>query len=309
MDQLMNSSKRILITGSNGFLGQKLTDLLVSENKYSILAVSKSVNRNPKTDGYSFRQLDITIEEDLASLIADFNPTHIVHTAAMTSVEACEEHAEACQKLNVDSVAFLAERCKAAGIHLTFISTDFVFDGKAGPYSEQDPANPVNAYGHSKLAAEDAITKSGCEAAILRTILVYGVIADKKRSNLVLWAKNKLENKEEINVVNDQWRMPTWVDDLAAAALLSVEKKAQGIYHISGDSMYSILEVIMEVAEYWNLDKTLVRPISAATIGQAENRPQTTGFILEKAQQQLGYVPTSLLQSLEEINKQLHLIN
>lgn len=308
MDKLTSTPKRILLTGSNGFLGQKLCDLLVAKNKYTLLAVSKSSNRNPKTAGYTFEQADLTSLEDLAQLIAEFKPTHIVHTAAMTSVEACEDQAQICQHINVDSVSFLAAICKASDIHLTFISTDFVFDGKAGPYREQDETIPLNAYGRSKLAAEEAIKQSGCAAAILRTILVYGVIADKKRSNLVLWAKSKLENNEEIHVVSDHWRMPTWVDDLAQACFLSLEKNATGIYHISGDTQYSILEVVMEVADHWNLDKSLIKPISAAAIGQSENRPRTTGFVLDKAKQELGYSATPLKKSLQEINKQLHLI-
>jgi dTDP-4-dehydrorhamnose reductase len=308
MDELTNSKKRILLTGSNGFLGQKLTDLIVQKTDYSLLCTSKSANRNPNIKGYDYVQLSLVNQQELATLIDTYSPTHIVHTAAITSVETCEENWEECKQLNMDTVQFLAEVCKQKNIHFTFLSTDFVFDGKEGPYLETAPTNPCNAYGKSKIAAEQAIIRSGCKAAVLRTILVYGVIADKNRSNLILWAKNKLQNNEVIRVVQDQWRMPTWVDDLAHACLLAIQKNAVGIYHISSDEMYSILDIVYKVADHWSLNRDLIIPVTAKDIGQADNRPRTTGFVLDKAKKELGFTPTSLAKSLIEIDKQLQLL-
>ena len=176
--------------------------------------------------------------------------SHIIHAAALTSVEVCESKPDLCQRLNVDASAYFANLCAEKDIHLTFLSTDFVFDGKNGPYAEDDECRPCNAYGQSKWDAERLIEATGCRAAILRTILVYGVIADANRSNIVLWAKGKLENGEAIRAVSDQWRMPTWVDDLVAVRLFTLET-AQGIYHISSDNFYSIRELALLVAEQW----------------------------------------------------------
>ncbi|MBE8720140.1 SDR family oxidoreductase [Sphingobacterium pedocola] len=308
MDELINGEKRILLTGSNGFLGQKLTDFIVQKTDYSLLCTSKSANRNPNIKGYNYVQLSLINQKELATLIDTYSPTHIVHTAATTSVEACENNWEECKQLNTDTVQFLAEICEKKNIHLTFLSTDFVFDGKEGTYLETAPTNPCNAYGKSKVAAEQKIIQSGCKAAILRTILVYGVIADKNRSNLILWAKNKLQDNEVIRVVQDQWRMPTWVDDLANACLLAVQKNAVGIYHISGDEMYSILDIVYKVADHWSLNIDLITPVTAEEIGQADNRPKKTGFVLDKAKKELGFTPTSLANSLAEIDKQLKLV-
>ena len=304
MDKLGSKSTRVLLTGSNGFLGQKLTDFIIQKTDYSLCCTSNSANRNPLQEGYEFVQLDLLDTDRLLELIANYKPTHIVHTAAMTSVEACEQDVETCKKLNVEVVATLAQQCQKDDIHFTFLSTDFVFDGVAGPYDETADCNPCNAYGQSKLDAEVAILESGCRAAILRTILVYGIIADRNRSNLVLWAKSKLENQEAIKVVSDQWRMPTWVDDLAEACLLCIERNAEGIFHISSDKMYSILEAVEAVADFWGFDKSLISPIKAEEIGQSKNRPQKTGFILSKAIQELGYKPTSFLDSLKFIEQQ-----
>lgn len=297
---------RIFITGSNGFVAQKFCEISkLGLPSHAILGVSKSSNRNPNLADSDFLQLDLADFEALSAALQQFAPTHILHTAAITSVEACKQDKSLADLMNVQLTSFLAYYCKNKSAHLTFLSTDFVFDGKEGPYIESAPTNPVNAYGQTKVEAEQRIIQSEADAAILRTILVYGVIADPNRSNLVLWAKKQLENNQTIRVVSDQWRMPTWVDDLAKACLLAMQKNAVGIYHISSTAMYSILELVEQVAQHWNLDRSLITPISADEIGQATNRPRATGFILDKAKRELGFSPTSFADSLLIIDKQL----
>lgn len=297
--------KKVLITGSNGFLGQKVVDLLAPNDNYEIVAISKSPNRNPNQGHYVFNQVDLLDREALNNFLSAHTFDVIVHTAAMTSVEACEADKVACQLINVDLVQVLATYCEKNQAQLVHLSTDFVFDGKKGtPYNEEDSANPQSEYGKSKYASEQVLQHSNCHFAILRTILVYGVNADPNRSNLVLWAKGKLSQNEPIKVVNDQWRMPTFVDDLARACQLAIERKAQGLFHISGAELMSIKEAVDKVADYWKLDSTLISEISAASIGQADNRPRQTGFDLNKSKNELGYVPTSFIESLAVIDRQ-----
>lgn len=307
MDEL--NTKRILITGSNGFLGQKLTDLLAGIDGHRLCCTSKGPNRNPNKSGYHFVQLDLLNRPEVESLLRDFQPTHIVHTAAVTGVEACQADPEYCKNLNVRAVSQLAQWCKQKDAHLTFLSTDFVFNGQqTAPYQESDPTSPCNLYGESKVEAEQAIRQSGCRSAILRTILVYGVIADKNRSNLVLWAKSKLQANQPIQVVSDQWRMPTWVDDLAKATWCAITRNAEGIYHISGSDRVSILEAVQTVAAHWKLDKELITPVQSAALGQATNRPRYTGFIIDKAKQDLDFQPTSFKTALSHIDEQIQLL-
>lgn len=297
---------RVLLTGSNGFLGQKFCEKLP---KYAaintVLGVSKSPNRNSYLDEKSFCQIDLLDTDSLHAIINEFKPTHILHTAALTAVETCEENPQLAQQINVDLSVRLSEIAREKNIHYTFISTDFVFDGKDGPYEETDAVSATNQYGQSKIEAENQITANNPAAAILRTILVYGAIPDKNRSNLVLWAKKQLENNSKIKVVSDQWRMPTWVDDLADACYLAMQKKASGIFHISGNEMLTVLQAVQILADTWNLDKSLITPITAAEIGQANNRPRKTGFILHKAKSILNFKPTSFVVSLQKINEQL----
>ncbi|NGM64759.1 SDR family oxidoreductase [Sphingobacterium sp. SGR-19] len=306
MDKLKQT---ILITGANGFLGQKLMEKLVNMQHYRVIATSKSENRNFIREGYTYRSCNFTDSAALRSLLEEVHPDHIIHTAAMSSVEACENDPALCEKVNIEAVYQLGKYCAQYDKHLVHLSTDFVFDGKEGPYKEDHKTNPCNAYGKSKAASETRLLSTTCRTAILRTILVYGVNGDPKRSNLVLWAKAQLENNNRINVVSDQWRMPTFVNDLANACILAIEKEATGVYHISGEEMMSVLDAVYYIADFWQLDRSLINPIRAVDIGQENNRPRKTGFILDKAKTDLGYAPTPFIESLREIEQQFSFYN
>ncbi|HEX8378892.1 MAG TPA: SDR family oxidoreductase [Pedobacter sp.] len=297
--------KRILVTGSNGLLGQTLTDLISASKRAELIATSKGSNRFPVDLGYTYLDLDITNQNQLQMAIANSKPDVIINTAAITNVDICHTNRSLCQSVNVDAVEYLTEVCENQKIHLIHLSTDFVFDGVDGPYSEDAKPNPISFYGESKFKAEQIIQGASCRWTIIRTILVYGITASMSRSNIVLWAKNALENEETMNVVNDQWRMPTFVGDLAEACLLVAEKGATGIFHISGPEMMTVYELVCKVADFWKLDESLIRPISSNTLNQEAKRPLKTGFLLDKARNILSYHPGSFNDGLEMIDKQL----
>ena len=297
--------KKILVTGSNGLLGQKLTDLILHDRSLTLVATSRGANRHPIKDGYTYTDLDILDGNRLREVITEQRPDVIINTAAMTNVDACEHDPEGCRKLNIEAVATLVQLCEEFGIHLVHLSTDFIFDGADGPYAEDAHPNPLSLYGRSKLDAEKIIEASTCKWATLRTILVYGVVSDMSRSNIVLWAKSALEKGQPLNVVNDQWRMPTLAEDLARACILAATKGAEGIFHISGKDFFAIHELVAAVADFWQLDKSLIRQVSSATLSQAAPRPARTGFILDKAQRVLGYAPRSFTDGLALVDQQL----
>lgn len=297
--------KRILVTGSNGLLGQKITDLIIAGKRAGLIATSKGANRYPQTHGYEYAELDICNQEQLQEVVKRYRPDAIINTAAMTNVDACEKNKELCRQLNVEAVKNLVNICEENNIHLIHLSTDFIFDGKNGPYPEDAEPCPLSYYGGSKLEAEKIIRASSCRYAILRTIIVYGIVNDMSRSNIVLWAKSALEKGMPINVVNDQWRMPTLAEDLAECCLLAIEKEATGIYNASGKDMLSIIEMVKQIADFWKLDKNLIKPISSDTLKQDAKRPVKTGFILDKAIRELGYQPRSFKEGLEVIDLQL----
>ena len=297
--------KRILVTGSNGLLGQKLTDVSILDKDIELIATSVGANRHLQKSGYTYEEFDIRDAERLIELVEKYRPDAIINTAAMTNVDTCEAERDMCKALNVDAVGTLAAVCQKYNIHLVQLSTDFIFDGEDGPYPEDAEPNPLSFYGLTKLQAEDTLKSSSSRWAILRTIIVYGIVSDMSRSNIVLWAKGALEKGVPINVVNNQWRMPTLAEDLAIGCILAVKKEAEGVFNISGKDLMSIIEIVERVADFYGLDKSLIIPISAESLNQTARRPKKTGFILDKAIRELGYQPRSFEEGMEVLDQQL----
>lgn len=299
--------KKILITGSNGLLGQKLVHLICTEysNKYTLIATSKGENRIHKVSGFEYRSMDIGNAEEVAALFEEIQPDYLINTAAMTNVDACEEDQEACKRANVEAVENLAKQAEKYQTHFTHLSTDFIFDGKSGPYKETDEPNPLSYYGWSKLEGEKIVESLSTPWAIARTIIVYGIVEDMSRSNIVLWAKSALEKGDKLTIVNDQFRSPTLAEDLAKGCMQIIEKDAVGVYHLSGKDQMSIVELVRRVAQYFNLDDSNVVEISSESLNQAAKRPPKTGFILDKARSELNYSPHSFEEGIKILEEQL----
>ena len=289
---------RILVTGSNGLLGQKLVELLLTKDDYLIAtAKSKSTLAIDLPKG-EFHSLDITNPDEIQKVIQQSKPDAIINTAAMTQVDHCETEREKCWANNVTAVESLVKVCEKTKTHLIHVSTDFIFDGTRGPLDESEKPNPLSYYGESKLAAEVAIQKSNIDWAILRTVLVFGVTKDMSRSNIVLWVKKSLEEGNVINVVNDQWRTPTLAEDLAMGCYLAATKKIKGIYNISGDEMMTPYDIAIKTADFFGLDKSLIQQTDSTKFKQPAARPPKTGFIIDKAKRELGYKPHSFVEGL-----------
>lgn len=296
---------KILITGSNGLLGQKIVKQLVKKS-IPFVATSVGENRNPDCPNQFFTSLDITNKSEIEQLIQRYKPTSIINTAAMTNVDECEVKELNCRKINVDAVRYLYDFCAADNIHLVHLSTDFVFDGLNGPYKEDDTRNPLSIYAKSKVDAEDILLNGDYKNwSVLRTIIVYGQANNLSRSNIVLWAREALQKGEELKIVNDQFRAPTWADDLAWACIRTCELNAQGVFHISGAENFSIFEMVNTIADFYNKDTSTITPVSSDTLNQKAKRPLRTGFILTKAIETLGYQPISFLESLQKLEMEL----
>jgi dTDP-4-dehydrorhamnose reductase len=297
--------KKVLITGSNGFIGQKMMTEVLADKNFDLIALSRGSNRYSNPEGYLYIDGDVCNPEQMAEVISQHRPHFIIHTVAMANVEACEANIEACEQVNVEAVKTLVSLAEKYDSHLIHLSTDFIFDGKEGPYAETAIPHPLNEYGKSKLEAEKLIQASSIKWAIIRTILVYGVPNDKDRSNLILWVKNSLEAGKKINVVTDHYRMPTLVEDLTKATLSIMDKQAKGIYHISGSEGYSIYDIAMQVAKFWDLDTSIIQPVDSSTIESAVSRPSYTGFVLDKAMADLDFRPHALKDGLALMKQQL----
>lgn len=299
------NKKKVIVTGSNGLLGQKLVAQLRNNPAFDLIATSRGENRISNKQGYQYHSLDITSTTEINNLFDTIKPDVVINTAAMTNVDACEADKENCWRLNVDAVQYLVKASEKHQSHLIHLSTDFIFDGKDGPYKETDIPNPLSYYGESKLAAEKIVEKAKTRWSIARTIIVYGIVEDMSRSNIVLWAKGALEKKQKLTIVNDQFRSPTLAEDLAKGCILIAEKEAKGIYHLSGKDTMSIVELVRRVADYYGLDKSYIEEISSVSLNQAAKRPPRTGFILDKAIKDLNYNPVSFEEGIKVLESQL----
>ncbi len=297
---------KILITGSNGLLGQKLLHKLRVDSSLDLIATSRGENRVSEKNGYTYLALDITDEKAVAQIIAMQKPDVVINTAAMTNVDLCEAEKENCDALNVNAVQYLADACQQIDAHLIHISTDFIFDGEDGPYKEEDEPNPLSYYGLSKLKSEQLLQTHAVKWTVLRTIIVFGVAENLSKGNLVLWAKGALEKGDPLNIIDDQFRAPTLAEDLADACILAAKKKALGVFNASGEDIMSIYEIVERIANHFGNTTENLNKISTATLNQTAGRPPKTGFILDKSKKVLGYNPHSFEDCLTIIDKQLN---
>lgn len=301
---------RILITGSNGLLGQKLVAALRGSEEVELIATSRGPDRTPTREGYRYFELDCTDRAQVDRVFGTAAPDAVIHTAAMTNVDACELDPGSCRLQNVTAVENLVQAARPMQSHFIHLSTDFVFNGANGPYTEDDTPDPLSVYGHSKLDSEAIVRSAGLDHwSIARTIIVYGVAPGLSRSNVVLWARNALERGEPIRVVDDQWRMPTLAEDLADGCIRIVQRKATGIYHLSGPDLMSILELVHRVGRFFQLDTAHVLPVKSDSLGQPAHRPPRTGFKLEKARRDLGFAPRHFEEGLAVLREQLRTVS
>ncbi len=304
--------KKYLISGSNGLLGQKLVYKLMGRNDIICMATARGENRLVNKTGYEYHSLDISDKQNVLDVFKTCMPDVVIHTAAMTNVDACELNREECWKLNVTAVGNLIEALEelkqnnpSYQPHFIHLSTDFIFDGSHGPLTEEETPNPISYYGESKLAAEKLVQQSKLSWAMARTVLVYGIVDNMSRSNIVLWAKENLSSGKTIHVVDDQYRTPTLAEDLADGCILIADKKARGVYNISGKDYLNILELVHKVADYYGLDKSLIKPSKSTDIKQPAKRPPITGFIIDKAKRELGYNPHSFEEGIAIMDRQV----
>lgn len=294
---------KILITGSNGLLGQKIVKLCLDQ-KIEFAATSAGENRNKDCPSANYFTMDVTNGQEIEKVINDSKPTHIIHTAAITNVDYCELNPNECEEVNVIATKLLTDISGKNSIHFQFLSTDFVFDGEKGNYSEEDTVNPISIYGKSKADAEKyLIDGTYSNWSIVRTIIVYGTGNNLSRTNLIVWAKESLEKGAEIKIIDDQFRAPTFASDLASACVEILKREKTGVFHVSGPTTYSIFEIVSLIGNHFGYSLTNVERISSSTLNQPAKRPPKTGFDLTKAKKELNYSPKTLEETLNILFK------
>ena len=288
---------RVLITGSNGLLGQKLVEVLSRSTNYSLVLTSRQDRSVFREEELPYRQLDVADKVSVRKLVDEIEPDVIVNTAAMTNVDQCETEREQAWKSNVVSVENLVHSAKLVGARLVHLSTDYIFDGKNGPYDESDRPNPISYYGRTKLAAENILRTSEIPHTIVRTMVLYGM-GYRVKLNFALWVLKSLSEGTHIRVVDDQVSSPTLVDDLAYALSKIIELGRTGVYHISGPDLISRFEFAKTLASVFGFDGKLITPEKTRDMKQPAPRPLKSGFITLKAETELGITMSGAKQGL-----------
>lgn len=293
-----------MIIGSNGMLGQRLTNFFSVSRDVELLCTS--VEDSSFIENVDYRQVDITQKSKVREAVLDFFPDYIINTAAYTNVDKSETERETAWKINVAGVENIALYAWTVDAHLIHLSTDYIFDGKNGPYTEDDKPCPLGYYGRTKLASENSIRTSGVRFTIIRTNVVYGP-AQFGRQDFVKWVVNSLKEKKEIKIVTDQINNPTYIDDVVSAINKIISFKKEGIYNIGGEEILSRYEFTKRIAEYFRLDKSLIKPVLTKDLNQAALRPLKSGLITLRAQTELGFKATPIEVSLGLMQKELKL--
>ena len=290
---------RILVTGANGFLGHYLCKQLI-ERGHEVIATGRGDCRLPFGDHTSFQyaSMDFTDPFAVHDVFEKYHPDVVVHAGAMSKVDECEQNQWQAYVTNVEGTVTMLLNAEEQHCFFVFVSTDFIFDGEQGMYKEDDRPGPVNFYGKTKLEGEEAVKEYEFDWAIVRTILVYGKPV-RGKANLLTIVKEKLEKGEEYNVVNDQVRTPSFVEDLAAGILSVIERKATGIYHLSGEDILTPYEMACQVADHLGFNKSLIKKVTVENFSQPARRPPKTGFIIDKAKKKLGYHPVSFEEGMQ----------
>ncbi len=284
-------------------LGQRVIHFFFPRENIQLLACS--FEPAPCFDNVDYKSCDIIKREDIKDIVLDFYPDYIINAAAFTNVDLCETERETAWKINVKGVEYLAEASRIIDAHLIHFSSDYVFDGTRGPYDERAKPNPLGYYGRTKLASENVLKISGAYYTVLRTNVLYG-IADN-RPDFVRWVVASMKKGTQIRIVTDQINNPTYIDDLVQAIDKVLEYKKYGIYNIGGREFISRYDFTLRIADYFNLDKSLITQITTDELKQPAKRPLHSGLITIKAESELGFRPHSINDTLEIMKKELSL--
>lgn len=287
----------ILITGVNGMLGSAIAAQLLDKHKIIGSDIQDSCQ---KVANIQYYQCDIADDSQINRLAKHVAPKIIINCAAYTNVDGCEVDPDNARKINVDGLINIIEIGRQHDSQIIQISTDYVFDGTNGPYTEYDQTNPVNKYGETKLEAEIALIQSNLIWTIIRSNVLFSTNLNEPAS-FVSWVYQKLSGNEKINVVNDQYCNPTSVHHLALAIEKVIEKDAHGIYHYSGKDYLNRFEFALQIADTFNLDNRLINKTTTRALQQKAPRPYKAGLKTDKIEDELHIQTYGLKETLQSI--------
>jgi len=290
---------KLLITGAIGLYGSRLAKMGVQRN---IEVYSSDVQELP-VDG-TFVKLDVSNKELVAETFTRIKPDVVIHAATLTDVDKCELNKELAWKINVEGTKNIVEAAKGTGSFLIYISTDYVFNGEKGNYTELDQPNPINYYGLTKLKAEELV-KAQDEYLIGRPSVIYGSTPAAGKVNFALWLIETLHRGEHAKIVTDQFNTPTLNANLAEMTLESAERRLTGTFHLCGATRVSRFQFAQLIAETFDLDKRLVDPVQSSQFKWPAKRPMDSSLDTSKAQKTLKNKPIEIHEALKRLKLEL----
>ncbi len=300
----------VLITGVHGFLGQHVLRTFLDETHCDLIVTSRNeklqftdVADEPRLLAY--HKLDVTDRASVKDTIGLFKPDVIVNCAAMVNVDLAEHERELAWKTNVKSVEHIIEAARKTDGRVVHVSSDYIFDGSKTPYAENASPSPLNYYGRTKLASENALRSSGVNYCIIRAAFFYGIEVQKKPSFAFNVIKN-LINDETFEAFDDLFAPPTLIDDVALGVVRATEYNKNGIYHIAGPEMISRYEFAKRIATTLRLNPELIIPIPFSVTDTRAERPRHSSFITLKAQTELGLRITGIDEGLHVMVRGIH---
>jgi len=290
----------LLVTGCNGLLGQKL--MTAARETYRTVGLDRGEQSLVPCDQYL--SVDITHRDKVLEAVDGCKPGAVVNTAALTNVDACEKERDLAWAINVEGVRHLMEGCQRGGAMLVQISSDYVFDGEEGPYSEDSKPCPLGFYGTTKLESERVLAAGDLRWAVVRTNVLYGW-ARGVRANFALWVHSHVAAGKYIRAAIDQYGNPTLADNLAGGILALLSGNHQGLYHIAGADYMSRWAFALKIARMFNLNHELITPVLSSLLSQRAARPHWGGLKVEGTVGRLNFDMAGVQEGLTIMKEQL----
>jgi CDP-4-dehydro-6-deoxyglucose reductase, E1 len=284
-----------LVIGASGLVGNALLAVLEEAG----IRPRGTYARRPFVGGIP---LDVTDAAAVRACVDEVEPD-VIFIATNTSggVDRCELEPEAARTLHVEGTEHVIAAAATRGARIVYYSTDYIFDGRSGPYGEDDAPHPVSVYGAVKLEAERSVLAQAPNALVIRTTCVYGW--DRRSPNFAMGVWERLQAGSGMRVPNDQWTSPTLVEYLAEASVRLLQIEANGVYNVVGLDRIPRSELARQLARAMALDADLVQPCSTADLGQKAERPLQGGLLTEKLRAALGTEPLNLTESLKRFRR------
>lgn len=287
--------KTLLITGATGLLGKGMEETL--PGGWLIVGVHQRPYRVRSTAARHL-SLDIRDKRAVDRLFDAHRFDAVVHAAGIASVDYVERHYAESLESNIVGTLNVTSAARRAGVYLSFISTNAVFDGQRAPYRETDPVCPVNKYGRLKVECERLVTETLERWSILRPILMYGWNHPFNRSNPATWLRDKLSRGEAVSMVDDVWENPLYNVSCARAVWAAVAKRPSGVFHLAGKDAVNRYQFALRLAAEFGLDASLITRVSSKAFPSIAPRPPDTTFDTARMRKVLGVKPMTLAEGL-----------